>query len=80
MNGGKLIKFQESQALTSHFEPGMGRDRKFSRRDKTRQTQKFENFSRRDKTRHRDKKMNSRQSKTAKMHVETRQDFYFSKI
>ena len=28
----------------------MGRDRKFSRRDKTRQTKNLENFSRRDKT------------------------------
>ena len=55
----------------------MGRDRKISRRDKTRQGQSLEIFSRQDKTRHRDKTTRFKTNQDSKRHVETRQDFQF---
>ena len=73
-----LLQYMKYLSFEKYYlksQSGMGRDRKFSRRDKTRQTQNLENVSRRDKSRHWDKNMDSRQSKTAKMHVETSQDF-----
>ena len=52
----------------------MGRDRKISRRDKTRQGQSLEIFSRQDKTRHSFKTNKFKTTQDSKRYVETRQD------
>ena len=52
----------------------MGRDKKISRRDKTRQGQSLEIFSRQDKTRHSFKTNKFKTTQDSKRYVETRQD------
>ena len=67
-------KYRELLA-ESEISSGMGRDRKISRRDKTRLGQSLELISRQDKTRHGDKTNEFKTKQDSKRHVETRQDF-----
>ena len=64
------LKIWELQELA-----GMGRDRKFSRRDKTRQGQILELYLRQDKTLRQDINNTFKTKQERKMHIETRQDF-----